>query len=320
VQLLSRLRRAPAAAKPPSDREVEQYRAQLADLLAGGADRHPSEIFAGVSDGFWLWANTAGRDTDEALAALLPGMPADEVQRRWTGKTGYATQEEGFRIHRILREAHQRVAGPLSEAGPVLEFGCGWGRVVRYFLRDVAPGDLHGSDLNGELIDFCESSNPWVAFNRNGVEPPLPYADGTFGFVYAYSVFSHFPEWLHERWLDELHRVVRPGGVLALTIRPRGFIKHCERARSGVEKDTAPITVQMFPDTQGALAAYDAGEFCFSPYDPAVDPPTWGEACIPEAYVRERWGQRFEVVEVLHSTSRATSGNELLQHVVVLRR
>lgn len=320
MQLLSRLRRTPAVTKPPSERDIARYRAQLADLLAAGTDRHPSEIFAGVSDGFWLWANTAGRDTEPALAALLPGMPEPEVQRRWTGKTGYATQEEGFRIHRILREAQQRAAGPMSDPGPVLEFGCGWGRVVRYFLRDTAPGELYGSDLNSELIDFCEASNPWISFNRNGVEPPLPYDDGTFGFIYAYSVFSHFPEWLHELWLDELHRVTRPGGLLALTIRPRGFIKHCERARAGVETDTAPITLRMFPDAQASLAAYDRGEFCFSSYDPDADPSTWGEACIPEAYVRARWGQKFEVVDFLKSASSATSGNELLQHVVVLRR
>jgi SAM-dependent methyltransferase len=299
---------------------VARHRARLADLLADGADRHPSEIFAGVPDDFWLWANSTGRDEEASLRALLPGMPDEQVQRRWTGKTGYATQEEGFRIYRTLRDACEGAAGPGASMGPVLEFGCGWGRVVRYFLRDVAPGELHGSDLNDSLIDFCESSNPWMAFNRNGVEPPLPYADGTFGFVYAYSVFSHFPEWLHERWLDELHRVVRPGGVVALTVRPRGFIKHCERARAGLEKDTAPITVQMFPDSEGALAAYDAGEFCFSSYDPDADPSTWGEACIPEAYVRERWGQKFEVVDFLKSTSAPTGGNHLLQHVVVLRR
>lgn len=303
----------------PGPRQVVRHEALLAELLAAGTDRHPSEVFAGVPDDFWLWVNTDGRDTHPELAGLLPGVPDPEVQRRWTGKTGYATQEEGFRIHRVLREVHQRAAGPLAGAGPVLEFGCGWGRVIRYFLRDVAPGELHGSDLNGELIGFCESSNPWCSFNRNDVAPPLPYDDGTFAFVYAYSVFSHLPEWLHDLWLDELRRVTRPGGILALTVRPRRYIQHCEKARRGRVVDTAPITVQMFPDAAGALADYDAGRYCFWPYDPTADPPTWGEACVPEAYVRAEWADRFEVVDFVHGVRRP-SPRGVVQHVVVLRR
>ena len=286
--------------------------------MAGGTDRHPSELFAGVDDDFWLWANTTGLDDEPALEGRLPGVPSPEVQQRWTGKSGVATMEEGFRIHRVLRDAYERAAGPLAGAGPVLEFGCGWGRVIRYFLRDVAPGDLHGSDVNESLLEFCEASNPWTSFNHNDVAPPLPYADGTFAFVYAYSVFSHLPEWLHEQWLAELQRITRPGGVVALTTRPRTFIEHCERVRAGEATSSAPISVHMFPDAAGALADYDRGEYCFSAYNPEIDPPAWGEACIPERYVRERWAERFEVVDILEAS--ATAADRLLQHVVVLRR
>ena len=41
----------------------------------------------------------------------------------------------------------------MREHGPLLDFGCGWGRVIRYFLKDVDPGHLMGTDHNAENID-----------------------------------------------------------------------------------------------------------------------------------------------------------------------
>ena len=50
------------------------------------------------------------------------------------------------------------------------------------------------------------------------IEPPLPYADGLFDFVYANSVFTHVPCQLMDAWAGELRRIIRPGGFLIFSV------------------------------------------------------------------------------------------------------
>ena len=57
-----------------------------------------------------------------------------------------------------------------------------------------------------------------VRTDTTGLEPPLPYADGMFDFVYANSVFTHVPCSLMDRWAAELRRIIRPGGFLIISV------------------------------------------------------------------------------------------------------
>jgi len=97
----------------------------------------------------------------------------------------------------------------------VLEFGCGSGRVARWWLEGAAAR-FHGCDINPRLVAWCEAKLAGE-FRRTRLEPPLPYADGQFDLVYALSVFTHMHEANARVWLAELARVVKPGGLALLT-------------------------------------------------------------------------------------------------------
>jgi SAM-dependent methyltransferase len=270
---------------------------------------HPSRVFGDAGDDFWLWANTEGRDVSPILREMLPGLPDERQQQRWTGRSGRETQVEGFAIYRAFRDVHDRHFGSLREHAPVLDFGCGWGRIIRYFLKDVDGGQLLGTDYDQENVDFCRSSNKWCNFARNEATPPLPVDGDSVGFIYAYSVFSHFSEPMHRQWLEEFKRVLRPGGALAVTVRPRSFIENTLRLR---EQGSDRITARLFTDTDAVLARYDRGGFCFDPYNPNAENSWWGEACIPRSYVAEHWSDLFDIVDF-------QAAGELKQHFVLLR-
>jgi SAM-dependent methyltransferase len=280
---------------------VERFNEELTTRLAQPGERTPSELFGDASDDLWLWINTEGYRRHPELRDILLGLPEDEIQRRFTFRTGDDTLVEGFAIYLLVRDLYERHIGRLEDAQAVLDFGCGYARVLRFFLRDIDHHRLTGTDYDGDLVDFCRRSSRWCNFVQNGAEPPLPFDDDQFQYVFAYSVFSHFSETMHLRWLEELQRIVRPGGALALSVRRRNFIKSLRDLRESATSDNSRIALKMFVDTDRELARYDAGEFCFSPYRADMD-PWWGEACIPRAYVEREWSRLFEVVEFVEGT------------------
>lgn len=121
---------------------------------------------------------------------------------------------------------------PLGGVGSVLDFGCGCGRVTRYF-HDFA-GDVAGSDVSGAAVDWCRGNLRFARFEMNGLAPPLAFVDESFDLVYALSVFTHLTGELQLAWRDELRRVLRPGGRLLVTTHGESYVPRLdpdERAR-----------------------------------------------------------------------------------------
>jgi SAM-dependent methyltransferase len=108
-----------------------------------------------------------------------------------------------------------RAAAPADALESVLDFGCGCGRVTRYW-RDFG-GTVAGSDLSGDAVTWCRANLPFARFERNDLEPPLAFEDGAFDLVYGLSVFTHLGVDTQRSWFAELERVLRPGGLLLLT-------------------------------------------------------------------------------------------------------
>lgn len=101
----------------------------------------------------------------------------------------------------------------------VLEWGCGPGRLIRHMpalLADRAP-EVIGTDYNAATIDWCRAHLPGIDFALNGLPPPLPLPDNSVDAVYNFSVFTHLSADMHRDWTAELHRVLRPGGLMIAT-------------------------------------------------------------------------------------------------------
>jgi SAM-dependent methyltransferase len=123
-------------------------------------------------------------------------------------------------------------------APAMLDFGCGCGRVMRWW-KDLAGVQLHGTDYNPYLVEWCRENLPFADFSVNGLEPALDFPDDKFALVYSYSVFTHLPERMQRPWLEELVRVTAPGGHLLLTFHGEntlGDLGDDERARFGARE------------------------------------------------------------------------------------
>ncbi len=100
----------------------------------------------------------------------------------------------------------------------VMELGCGSARLIRH-LRCVQDLRLIGTDVKEDFIKWCKQNVPGVEFYVNDLRPPLSFAeDNSIDLVYARSVFTHIPLDVQGLWIDELYRIIRPGGYAILNV------------------------------------------------------------------------------------------------------
>jgi SAM-dependent methyltransferase len=197
----------------------------------------------------------------------------------------------GKRGAQLVADLVARQGKGLDEVGKVLDLGCGCGRVIRH-LRRCGAEELHSCDCNAKAIAWCQRFLDFATFHVNHLEPPLPYPDGMFGLIYAYSIFTHLPERLQIRWIDEIRRVLAPGGYFLLTVHGRRYIA----TRGPAER-----------------AAFHRGELVVAGAGLAGS-----NSCAvfhPERYVREVLARGFEVVDLVAEGAEACG----LQDVYLLK-
>lgn len=117
----------------------------------------------------------------------------------------------------LLREHSLRGS---DEPFRVLEWGCGPGRIIRHFPELVSDDafEIYACDYDSDYISWCSANIPGVDFCQNGLSPPLDFPDQFFNGIYSVSVFTHLSESMHYAWISELARVLKPGGILMLTL------------------------------------------------------------------------------------------------------
>ena len=102
-----------------------------------------------------------------------------------------------------------------DEVKRFFEWGCGCGWLTRHLARqlDARPS---GIDLDGESIEWMASSFGEGDFSVAPPGPPVSHEDGTFAVAFALSLFEHLDAPSQLGWLAEMHRILRPSGVLVV--------------------------------------------------------------------------------------------------------
>jgi ubiquinone/menaquinone biosynthesis C-methylase UbiE len=105
----------------------------------------------------------------------------------------------------------------------VVEIGCGVGRLSRVIAPQVSH--LHALDISAEMLAEAGKMDARnVSFHRAEGNDLRMLPDGIADLVLAYCVFQHLPsvEALG-RYLKEMVRVAKPGGIIAFTLTPRSW-------------------------------------------------------------------------------------------------
>ncbi len=144
----------------------------------------------------------------------------------------------------------------------ILDWGCGPGRIIRH-LPDLVPDakSYFGTDYNTKTISWCQSNLKSITFAKNELFPPLPFDNDSVDLIYAISIFTHLSESAHDDWLNELHRVLRPNGVLFLTLHGDGFQVKLEPAEQNVFKQNKLVVRGQVKEGHRTFIAFHPPEF-----------------------------------------------------------
>lgn len=106
----------------------------------------------------------------------------------------------------------------------ILDWGCGPGRIIRH-MPDVVNNNckFFATDYNAKSIAWCSENLPKVQFNKNELNASLPYNDNSMDVIYGISIFTHLSEQLHYDWFNELFRVLKPNGIMLLSMHGDNF-------------------------------------------------------------------------------------------------
>jgi len=260
------------------------------------------ELFNKKNDEFWFWIFSRGYFKNSVLREIIPVIPPEEIQLQYTGKSGDETINEAFFYYSFIKKSLEEMEYPLRPDSKVLDFGCGWGRIIRFFMKDVYLKNLYGTDCDETVVNICKSLNVNCNIDVNNIYPPTEYPDNNFDLIYSFSVFSHLSEESHKKWLSEFQRILKPNGVLIVTTRPREFILSCKDMRT---KDETKIPfyakglIKTFVDTEKYLKEYDDGNYLYESVGGGGirDGSFYGETCIPEKYAEREWVKYFNKVK-----------------------
>jgi len=239
------------------------------------------------SDLQWFLQVAGNSDTD--VCQPLFELPPEEIQIRTTGRSGVPILKDGYLFWKFLEERMKVDGMGVTAQSKILDFGCAWGRILRFWMRDISPENLYGWDISNELLTFAKSSLPECNFQKTHVAPGVRQEVESFDLIYSYSVFSHLPKKLADSWIQEFARLLKPGGLLAITTRPRN---HILIAGSDLDKtEHSSLYREIMVDRNSLLANYDSGYFTYVPFssNSAVTEETYGEAMIPGDYAKINW-------------------------------
>jgi ubiquinone/menaquinone biosynthesis C-methylase UbiE len=164
----------------------------------------------------------------------------------WNAVPLYLSEEDRYSIYPWLYEA----AEFREHAGErVLEIGCGTGCDLLQFAKHGAIAT--GVDITPKHIQLAKQRVGTSAGLVPADARSLPFADGSFDYVYSHGVLMHSSE--PRQIVEEILRVLRPGGRFNVHVYARisyfacwRFLQHGREWKLWIENSRDPLHIDVY--------------------------------------------------------------------------
>jgi SAM-dependent methyltransferase len=145
-------------------------------------------------------------------------------------------------IHQRLLKAY--VVAQDYIQGDVLEVGCGEGRGIDLVLPRAKS--YSAIDKIATVIDELKAKYPTGKFHSGNIPPLSPFAADMFDVVITFQVIEHIGDDM--RFLQEIHRVLKPGGLAIITTpnRPMSLSRNPWHIREYTGKELGDLCSKVF--------------------------------------------------------------------------
>jgi SAM-dependent methyltransferase len=157
----------------------------------------------------------------------------------------------------------------------VMDFGCGAGRTLRHFRDEAETAEFWGVDIDATSIELlCDTVCPPFHVMRSDYQPPLNLESNSFDLIWSISVFTHLTD-NSIPWLLELHRLLKPGGLLIATYMGRWTSELLAGEPWVEDRIGMNVLRHNHPASDGAPLTL-----------------------ISDWWLREHWGRAFDVIHI----------------------
>lgn len=219
------------------------------------------------------------------LSKLLPRMADLQVQRDWTGADGYRLLSQTLAFVRSISQNYAIITKKDLSGCRILDFGCGYGRIIRAMYYFADPDDLYGCDPWDVSIELCKQDGVIGNLAVSEYLPKeLPFSS-KFDLIYAFSVFTHLSKRATHECLNTIVDALSPEGVIVITIRPVEYWAADSHTTATQKADL--------------VRQHDAAGFAFNPHNrAAVDGDvTYGDTSMTLDYLAREF-PRLRIVKI----------------------
>jgi SAM-dependent methyltransferase len=217
-----------------------------------------------------------------ALSRLLPRLAPDDVQSSWTGVDGLHLMETSKAFICSVDAASRQYSGSGLQEKTILDYGCGYGRLILMLYKYTPPIRIFGCDPWTESLRHCSESGVKANLSLCDYVPTKPaFPQAQFDVGYSFSVFTHLSERTCKAVLDSVLPSIKRGGIFTVTVRPPEFWKFLQ-----------PYKTLRGVTAKELLKDHLEKGFAFYPEPdrkPINGDVTFGDTSISLDYIRDNW-------------------------------